>query len=202
MDSCTGQNKNNIMLGYCMLRVLHKKHQKLCLYYMTVGHTKFGPDRIFGVIRNAMKRDEALSVPEFKQLVDKCCGPSSGYVYDHKLCRDYKTGVAGVFKPLPNFRKKFYYRIEIVPGRRDDGTRTVFVEVFEAPKHCSSTRYDLLKINDSWPGLEDDNVFPRVPSKVLGNARRRFFCAPTCTSTSKRVARTARPTSMSGGSAT
>ena len=49
MDSCYGQNKNNVMLGYCILRVLQGMHNMIILNYMTVGHTKFAPDRCLDI---------------------------------------------------------------------------------------------------------------------------------------------------------
>ena len=39
MDPCSGQNKNNIMLGYCILRVLHRYQKRIVMKIMTAGHT-------------------------------------------------------------------------------------------------------------------------------------------------------------------
>lgn len=45
LDSCSGQ-KNNIFLGYWMLRVLLGHNDKIESKFITVDHTKFGPDRV------------------------------------------------------------------------------------------------------------------------------------------------------------
>ena len=37
-DNCGGQNKNNVMVGYLLWRVLTEHH------FMIAGHTKFSPD--------------------------------------------------------------------------------------------------------------------------------------------------------------
>jgi len=48
-DNCTGQNKNNCMLQYLVWRTMTHRHTNITLSFLPVGHTKFSPDRCFGL---------------------------------------------------------------------------------------------------------------------------------------------------------
>ena len=50
-DNCAGQNKNNIMVGYLLWRVLTGLHNNITLSFMIAGHTKFSPDWCFGLLK-------------------------------------------------------------------------------------------------------------------------------------------------------
>ena len=50
-DNCGGQNKNNIMVGYLLWRVLTGLHRSITLSFMIAGHTKFSPDWCFGLLK-------------------------------------------------------------------------------------------------------------------------------------------------------
>ena len=50
-DNCAGQNKNNYMLVYLIWRVLKGYHRRVNYNFMIAGHTKFTPDRCFGLIK-------------------------------------------------------------------------------------------------------------------------------------------------------
>ena len=50
-DNCCGQNKNNAMMQYLHWRVDQNLHTKISINFMIAGHTKFGPNRCFGLIK-------------------------------------------------------------------------------------------------------------------------------------------------------
>ena len=50
-DNCVGQNKNNTFTQYLLWRVMTKKCKKASLSFMLAGHTKFAPDRFFGLFK-------------------------------------------------------------------------------------------------------------------------------------------------------
>ncbi len=50
-DNCTGQNKKNAFIQYLSWRTLTCRHNTLQLSFMLVGHTKFSPDRYFGLLK-------------------------------------------------------------------------------------------------------------------------------------------------------
>lgn len=59
-DSCSGQNKNNIVLGYYMVMVAMGFYDVSDWYFMCVGHTKFLPNEIFGHIRQNVGERESV----------------------------------------------------------------------------------------------------------------------------------------------
>jgi hypothetical protein len=50
-DNCVGQNKNNALLKYFQWRVATQKNKVIEYNFMLAGHTKFGPDRNFGIVK-------------------------------------------------------------------------------------------------------------------------------------------------------
>lgn len=105
MDSCDGKSKKRIFLGYFLPRVLHEHHNRIVLQHMTVGHTNFGPDQVFGQICQRMYETEALAVREFmERIVENAAEYSNGFLSDHYTnIRDYKHGKAKLFNSLLDF---------------------------------------------------------------------------------------------------
>ena len=56
-NNCVGQNKNNHLVQYLLWRTMTRRHESIELSFMIVhvGHTKFAPDRFFGVIKKRYK---------------------------------------------------------------------------------------------------------------------------------------------------
>ena len=50
-DNCVAQNKNNILMQYLTWRTMTGKNESVQISFMVVGHTKFAPDRFFGLIK-------------------------------------------------------------------------------------------------------------------------------------------------------
>lgn len=50
-DNCTGQNKNNAMIIYLAWCIVNNLHEKITYLFMVAGHTKFIPDRFFGLFK-------------------------------------------------------------------------------------------------------------------------------------------------------
>ena len=55
-DNCIGQNKNNATIQYLTWRILQEKQDSLTLSFMLPGHTKFAPDRHFGLLKKQYRR--------------------------------------------------------------------------------------------------------------------------------------------------
>jgi len=158
------------MLGYCLLRVLHGFQKRIVMKFMTVGHTKFGPDRIFGAIRQKMESFTALSLEEFKTLVQAAAECSEACIFDHSSdVRDFKSGTRKLFKNLPGFRANFYYSIVI---ERCTSTNNVVVRTATKPGEVTEATYNLQKSNTAYPALENEVYFPKVLAKKIGAARR------------------------------
>ena len=50
-DNCIGQNKNNAVLQYLCWLVSTGRNEEVLLSFMLAGHTKFAPDRYFGLLK-------------------------------------------------------------------------------------------------------------------------------------------------------
>lgn len=71
-DNCVGQNKNNTVVQYLLWRVLTKKNKKIHLNFLLAGHTKFSPDRNFGLLKSNYARS---NIDCIQDLI--CCVHSS-----------------------------------------------------------------------------------------------------------------------------
>ena len=65
-DNCVGQNKNNTMVSYLAWRVMVGLNKSCELNFMIPGHTKFSPDRFFGLINGST---DALAYPPLQKLL-------------------------------------------------------------------------------------------------------------------------------------
>ena len=70
VDNCAGQNKTNYFLWYLSWRTLMELHHSITYCFLIAGHTKFGPDRCFGLIKKAYKVTYISSLYEFARLVE------------------------------------------------------------------------------------------------------------------------------------
>ena len=70
-DNCTAQNKNNIVMKYFAWRIVKKLHQRIRLHFLPVGHTKFYPDIIYGLIKRAFRRSDCYSVRDFVRIITR-----------------------------------------------------------------------------------------------------------------------------------
>lgn len=57
-DNCAGQNKNNTVAQYLSWRVVSGLNLRIELNFILAGHTKFGPDRNFDVLKFAYSRTD------------------------------------------------------------------------------------------------------------------------------------------------
>lgn len=68
-DNCCGQNKNNAVLHYILWRVATNMNVDIQLNFMLAGHTKFGPDRNFGILKFHYKRSDVDCLQQFIECV-------------------------------------------------------------------------------------------------------------------------------------
>ena len=69
-DNCSGQNKNNFFLWYLAWRTILQLHDSIRYSFLIAGHTKFGPDRCFGIIKRSYKVSYVSSLYEFANMVE------------------------------------------------------------------------------------------------------------------------------------
>ena len=70
-DNCVGQNKNNASIQYLMWRVLTGRHESVELSFMLVGHTKFSPDRFFGLFKKAFRQSTVCTIFDITRTVSR-----------------------------------------------------------------------------------------------------------------------------------
>lgn len=69
-DNAVGQNKNNAMIHYCVWRVLTSRNQTIKLSFMIAGHTKFSPDRFFGLIKKSYRQTSVSTLYDIEKVVN------------------------------------------------------------------------------------------------------------------------------------
>ena len=68
--NCSGQSKNNYFLWYLAWRIATELHQPIKYSFLIAGHTKFGPDRCFGILKKSYKLSFISSIYELARMVD------------------------------------------------------------------------------------------------------------------------------------
>ena len=68
-DNCSGQNKNSAMLHYLLWRVLQGLNQSITLSFLIAGHTKFAPDRGFGLIKRVYRKTKVDCLEDIQNVV-------------------------------------------------------------------------------------------------------------------------------------
>lgn len=101
-DNCVAQNKNNILMQYLMWRTMSGRNESVQISFMIVGHTKFAPDRFFGLIKKKYRYTFVSTLEEMKEVVRKSI--ISGSYNGKKLVSwyDWKSYFCTLYKTIPN----------------------------------------------------------------------------------------------------
>jgi hypothetical protein len=70
-DNCVSQNKNNAMIEYFAWRVCQGLNRKISFNSLLTGHTRFGPDRMFGLIKMKYTRSNIDCFEDFVACVNE-----------------------------------------------------------------------------------------------------------------------------------
>lgn len=70
-DSCSGQNRNNFLLAYYVCRILDGHHEVVSWNFLLVGHTKFSPDQLFGLLHHLLKKHDFLIPSDIKTEAER-----------------------------------------------------------------------------------------------------------------------------------
>lgn len=68
-DNCAGQNKNNALLHYLLWRMMKKMNKSIELNFLLTGHTKFSPDRNFGIIKSKFSKSNVDCHEDFLEVI-------------------------------------------------------------------------------------------------------------------------------------
>lgn len=69
-DNCVGQNKNNALLHYLLWRVMKNKNKSIELNFLLTGHTKFSPDRNFGIVKTKFSKSIVDCHEDFIEVIN------------------------------------------------------------------------------------------------------------------------------------
>lgn len=124
-DNCSGQNKNNYFMWYLAWRTILQLHHSIRYSFLIAGHTKFGPDRCFGIIKKSYKVSYISSLYEFANMVEssnsginkaQLVGTHDGTVIVPVY--DWSSFLEQFFKKVPNIKKYHHFRFcKEEPGR-------------------------------------------------------------------------------------
>nr|XP_022909686.1 uncharacterized protein LOC111420871 [Onthophagus taurus] len=68
-DNCVAQNKNNTTLHYLAWRIDSGLNESISLNFLLTGHTKFSPDRSFGLVKLEYSRSNVDCYQDFEDVV-------------------------------------------------------------------------------------------------------------------------------------
>ena len=134
-DNCTGQNKNNYMMWYLMWRVMNGLHKRITLSFMIPGHTKFAPDRYFGLFKIKYRKSTIDSLEDVIKCVEDSTsdnktiaqpyGQHLGLSSRSFAYRDWGPYLGKYFNPIDNVLKYNYFAF--------DANKPGYVEVRTKP---------------------------------------------------------------------
>ena len=75
-DNCGGQNKNRFLMNYFMWRVKVGLHKEIRASFLPVGHTKFGPDWCFGLLKQQYRRTNIGCLDDIVQATNISATPN------------------------------------------------------------------------------------------------------------------------------
>ena len=113
-DNCSGQNKNNCFLWYLTWRAINRLHDSISYSFLIAGHTKFGPDRSFGIIKRSYKVNYVSSLYEFAELVESSStsGVNKAQLVGKVIVPvyDWSTFLGQYFVKFPGIKKFHHFR--------------------------------------------------------------------------------------------
>lgn len=117
-DNCSGQNKNNYFMWYLAWRTITELHHRINYSFLIAGHTKFSPDRCFGMIKKAFKVTFISSIYEFARMVESSStiGVNKSQLvgtHDHRVIvpvYDWASFLGRYFRKIPNIKNFQHFR--------------------------------------------------------------------------------------------
>ena len=119
-DNCVGKNKNNVFMQYLLWRVMTGKNKTITISFMMVGHTKFAPDRFFGLIKKRFRHSAVFSLKDMVEVVKSstvggCNVPQLTKGLNGQrlvVWRDWKTLLANNFQHIPKITSYHHFRFD------------------------------------------------------------------------------------------
>ena len=118
-DNCAGQNKNRYMLFYLIWRTIHQLHLNIELHFMVAGHTKFGPDWCFGLLKQKFRRTPVSCLDDMVRVTKESTMTGVNLAQlvgneNHQVqvpLYSWQTFFFGSFKPLLGMKQFHHFRL-------------------------------------------------------------------------------------------
>ena len=101
LDNAASTNKNKFMLSWCYEMVSQRKADFIRVCFLTAGHTKFAPDRIFASISHSYNHSDVFNVDELKVV---CSQHATAVVDDGNGIFDWRSTIDAKYKAIPGVR--------------------------------------------------------------------------------------------------
>ena len=116
-DNCVGQNKNNTMVWYLAWRVITDRSKACELSFMIPGHTRFSPDRFFGLIKRRFRRSKVSSLSQIAEVVESSTtgGQNQAYIIGKESTRpfayyNWSDFLSDFFTTIPHITSYYHFR--------------------------------------------------------------------------------------------
>ena len=104
-DNCSEQNKNSCLMWYMLWRVLTGRSKSVHVSFLIAGHTKFSPDRCFGVFKTKFNVNKVNTLDD---IADCMSGPNQS----HKIGLDHAAPENMLYYQWTDFLSKYFRKIE------------------------------------------------------------------------------------------
>lgn len=171
-DICSGQNKNNCFIWYLAWQTMLQLHNSINYSFLVAGHTKFGPDRCFGVIKRAYKVNYISSLYELATMVEtsSTAGVNKAQLvgtHDGRVIvpvYNWTVFLEQFFTSVPNIKKYHHFRFS------KDEPGTVYFKEFNSSTEQSQM---LLKNRATLP--TPSVLPPRIHPQGLSQERKQYL---------------------------
>ena len=165
-DNCTAQNKNNATIQYLMWRVMTGKNESVELSFMLTGHTKFSPDRFFGLFKKVFRRSSVSTLSDISLVMKRSTraeqnvpqlihGPGGETLVAFYRWTEY---LSQFFRLIPNILSYHNFRVTYnQPG-------IVYLREFS---NSAETQFDILKTNVNVENIHGLPNLTRIPGLDL-----------------------------------
>ena len=141
--NCVGQNKNNAFIQYIAWRVLTNRNSSAQLSFMLVGHTKFAPDRFFGLFKRQFRKATVDTLQDISRVMTESSKAGKNIpvptvdFFGKRNCEWYEwsTFLSQYFRTIPGITKYHHFLV----SQEDPGV-IVCKELADSPE---------VQINDS-----------------------------------------------------
>lgn len=173
LDNCVGQNKNNATVHYLLWRVMTGRHEEATLSFMLVGHTKFGPDRFFGLVKRQYKKSVVGTICDIERVVKESTRSNQNRAQliasmtgleKYVISYQWSSFLSRFFKPIPAITSYHVFRVSA-----DKPGHVIVKEYSDSPE---TSIYCLKDPSDKTIDL---SLFPAVLEPKGLDAKRQWY---------------------------